>query len=207
MPSKPMKVCQPGVDKLEDGEELECDPSAYNSLHAFHIGWPCLRLLTICLTLTRFLPSTVTLVVQYLRVGLVRTDFPHTVYLLSGTQVENPAWNSIGIFKVSNIFGQRRELVPRKNVDGESDMDVDNSDSDDDSDDGDAGGSKAPSLQVRRVAHGGCVHRIRAMTQSPHLCATWSDFGHVHIWDFSSQVNGLAESKTKATAKDPPVVN
>lgn len=42
-PSMPTKVWQPGVDKLEEGEELQCDPSAYNSLHAFHIGWPCLR--------------------------------------------------------------------------------------------------------------------------------------------------------------------
>lgn len=42
-PSMPVKVWQPGVDKIEEGEELQCDPSAYNSLHAFHIGWPCLR--------------------------------------------------------------------------------------------------------------------------------------------------------------------
>lgn len=37
------RVWQPGVDELEEGEELQCDPSAYNSLHAFHLGWPCLR--------------------------------------------------------------------------------------------------------------------------------------------------------------------
>ena len=43
IPSMPAKVWQPGVDKLEEGEELQCDASAYNSLHAFHIGWPCLR--------------------------------------------------------------------------------------------------------------------------------------------------------------------
>ena len=43
VPSLPVKVWQPGVDKLEEGEELQCDPSAYNSLHAFHVGWPCLR--------------------------------------------------------------------------------------------------------------------------------------------------------------------
>jgi len=48
-PEIPAKVWQPGVDKLEEGEELQCDPSAYNSLHAFHIGWPCLRYLHSCL--------------------------------------------------------------------------------------------------------------------------------------------------------------
>ncbi|KAJ0683805.1 hypothetical protein HanOQP8_Chr11g0387081 [Helianthus annuus] len=46
IPSVPAKVWQPGVDALEEGEELQCDPSAYNSLHAFHIGWPCLRFIT-----------------------------------------------------------------------------------------------------------------------------------------------------------------
>ncbi|KAF3618786.1 hypothetical protein FXO37_34020 [Capsicum annuum] len=69
VPSLPAKVWQPGVDKLEEGEELQCDASAYNSLHAFHIGWPCLSF-------------------DVLRdsLGLVRTDFPHTVYCVAGTQ-------------------------------------------------------------------------------------------------------------------------
>ncbi|GMP59557.1 hypothetical protein CsSME_00022796 [Camellia sinensis var. sinensis] len=57
-------------------KELQCDPSAYNSLHAFHIGWPCLSFDVVCDSL-----------------GLVRTEFPHTVYCvaqkkLPGTQLE-----------------------------------------------------------------------------------------------------------------------
>lgn len=31
------------MDELEEGEELQFDPSAYNYLRAFNIGWPCLR--------------------------------------------------------------------------------------------------------------------------------------------------------------------
>nr|ACU20888.1 unknown [Glycine max] len=71
-PEIPAKVWQPGVDKLEEGEELQCDPSAYNSLHAFHIGWPCLSF-------------------DILRdsLGLVRKEFPHTVYFMAGTQQRN----------------------------------------------------------------------------------------------------------------------
>uniref|UniRef100_A0A6N2LY68 Histone-binding protein RBBP4-like N-terminal domain-containing protein n=1 Tax=Salix viminalis TaxID=40686 RepID=A0A6N2LY68_SALVM len=57
------KVWQPGVDKLGEEEELECDPTAYNSLHAFHIGWPCLSFDVVRDSL-----------------GLLRTDFPHTVF-------------------------------------------------------------------------------------------------------------------------------
>ncbi|XP_068342721.1 protein HEAT STRESS TOLERANT DWD 1-like [Pyrus communis] len=76
-PSIPAKVWQLGVHKLEEGEELRCDPSAYNSLHAFHIGWPCLSFDIVRETL-----------------GLVRTEFPHTVYFVAGTQVEKAAWNT-----------------------------------------------------------------------------------------------------------------
>ena len=63
-------------------------------------------------------------------------------------QAENPDWNSIGIFKVSNVSGKRRELVPTKASTSDSDMDADNSDSDEDSEDEEEGGSAAPILQV-----------------------------------------------------------
>lgn len=43
-PAAPSKhVWQPGVDGIEDGEELQFDPTAYDCLHAFNLGWPCLR--------------------------------------------------------------------------------------------------------------------------------------------------------------------
>ncbi|XP_031107406.1 glutamate-rich WD repeat-containing protein 1 [Ipomoea triloba] len=176
IPSPPAKVWQPGVDKLEEGEELQCDPSAYNSLHAFHIGWPCLSF-------------------DILRdsLGLVRTEFPHSVYCVAGTQAEKSSWNSIGVFKITNISGKRRELVPKTNNDEDTDMESDSSDSDDEEDE--VGGSGAPVLQIRKVFHEGCVNRIRTMTQNPHICASWSGGGHVQIWDFSSHLNALAESQ------------
>ncbi|KAI7987621.1 Glutamate-rich WD repeat-containing protein 1 [Camellia lanceoleosa] len=181
IPSLPAKVWQPGVDQLEEGEELQCDPSAYNSLHGFNIGWPCLSFDLVRDTL-----------------GLVRTEFPHTVYCVAGTQAEKASWNYIGIFKISNITGKRRELVPSKSTGNDSDMDSDSSDSDEEDKDED-GGSGAPVLQLRKVAHEGCVNRIRAMPQTPHICASWADTGHVQVWDFSSHLNALAESETDAS--------
>ncbi|KAL5768639.1 hypothetical protein ACOSQ2_015422 [Xanthoceras sorbifolium] len=189
-PSMPAKVWQPGVDKLEEGEELQCDPTAYNSLHAFHIGWPCLSF-------------------DILRdsLGLVRNEFPHTVYFVAGTQAEKPSWNSIGVFKVSNITGKRRELVPNKPAAGDDDMESESSDSDEDSEDEGEGGSGNPILQLRKVAHQGCVNRIRAMSQNPHICASWADTGHVQVWDFSSHLNALAESETEVNPGAPSVFN
>jgi ribosome assembly protein RRB1 len=60
-------------------------------------------------------------------------------------QAEKASWNSIGIFKVSNISGKRREPVPKLQAD-DSGMDDEDSDSDDESEDED--GSQGPTLQV-----------------------------------------------------------
>ncbi|GAU23491.1 hypothetical protein TSUD_81730 [Trifolium subterraneum] len=156
--------------------------------------------------------------------GLVRTEFPHTVYFVTGTQAEKPSWNSIGIFKVSNISGKRRELLPKTS----DSMDDEDSDSDDDSEDEEEGGAGAPTLQarssafefllfnltvlkevilltfsfcsqlqLRKVTHEGCVNRIRSMTQNPHICASWAESGYVQIWDMSSHLTALAETEVE----------
>ncbi|RXI05906.1 hypothetical protein DVH24_017948 [Malus domestica] len=57
-------------------------------------------------------------------------------------------------------------------------MDSEDSDSDDDSEDEESGGSGAP---LRKVAPEGCVDRIRAVTQNPHIRASWANTGHVQL--------------------------
>ncbi|XP_047330732.1 protein HEAT STRESS TOLERANT DWD 1-like [Impatiens glandulifera] len=175
VPSLPTKVWQPGVDNIEEGEELQCDPSAYNSLHAFHVGWPCLSF-------------------DILRdkLGLVRTEFPHTVYCIAGTQAEKASWNYIGIYKISNISGKRRALVP-KSIDEDDDSDEDSES--DKEDEGKGGASGAPVLQLRKISHEGCINRIRSMPQNPNICVSWSDTGKVEIWDFANHLNALADSE------------
>lgn len=134
-------------------------------------------------------------------------------------QAEKSSWNSIDIFKVSNITGKKRELLPKKSSE-DDDMESESSDSDEESDD-EVGGPSTPVLQViscfhfirlnlgldssisplllhvlmnieilfkpqiRKVSHEGCVNRIRAMTQNPHICASWADTGHVQVRLFS----------------------
>ncbi|KAH6777929.1 Transducin family protein / WD-40 repeat family protein [Perilla frutescens var. frutescens] len=188
-PAVPAKVWQPGVDPLEEGEELQCDLSAYNSLHGFHIGWPCLSF-------------------DILRdsLGLVRTEFPHTIYSVAGTQAEKSSSNYIGIFKILNISGKRRELVPKKSNTDDTDMESESSDSDED-DDEEGGGTGAPVLQLRKIGHEGGVNRIRAMRQHPHICASWADTGLVQVWDFSSHLNALGESDTTTNNGGSTVFN
>lgn len=64
--------------------------------------------------------------------------------LLPFLQAEKSSWNSIGIFKLSNISGKRRDLVPDKTGDENTDMDSDSSDSDEEEE----AGSGTPVLQV-----------------------------------------------------------
>ena len=64
--------------------------------------------------------------------------------MVDALQAEKASWNSIGIFKVSNITGKRRELVPKH----EADEDGEDSDSEDDSEDEDEDGSRGPTLQA-----------------------------------------------------------
>ena len=33
----------PGLDNVEDGEELQYDPTAYDCMHVMSLDWPCLR--------------------------------------------------------------------------------------------------------------------------------------------------------------------
>lgn len=43
----PAQVWRPGIDPIEEDEELEYDPTAYDCLHRFQVDWPCLRYLRI----------------------------------------------------------------------------------------------------------------------------------------------------------------
>lgn len=96
--------------------------------------------------------------------------------------------------------------MPKTFGNGEDEDEDDEDDSDSDDDDGDEA-SKTPNIQVRRVAHHGCVNRIRAMPQNSHICVSWADSGHVQVWDMSSHLNALAESETGGKDGTSPVLN
>lgn len=65
------QVFRPGVDKVGDGEELDYQPEAYKMYHSMQPEWPCLSI--------DVMPDML---------GAARTAFPHTVYLVAGTQAD-----------------------------------------------------------------------------------------------------------------------
>ena len=65
-----MQVWRPGVDVIAEDEELSYDPTAYDCLHKFSLEWPCLSF--------DFVKDDL---------GGPRSTFPHTVFMVAGTQV------------------------------------------------------------------------------------------------------------------------
>lgn len=80
------EIWLPGVDGMEEGEELDFDPSAYTTYHSFKMEWPCLSF-------------------DVLRdpQGFHRTKFPHQMYLACGSQAATAEENKVYLMKISNI--------------------------------------------------------------------------------------------------------
>lgn len=80
------QVWRPGIDRLADGEELEHDPSAYTMYHSLTTEWPCLSF-------------------DILRdnMGDARQRFPHTMFMVCGSQADRSSNNKITILKMSDL--------------------------------------------------------------------------------------------------------
>lgn len=157
------QVYLPG-QPLEEGEELVYDHTAYHMYHEAQTGAPCLSF-------------------DILRdsLGSQRTEYPMTVYLVSGTQAEDSKPNFIILMKMSDL---KRT-----------------SENDEDSEDETLDDEDTPQLDTIMVQHDGIVNRLRAVLLGErHLVATWSDRGVVGIWDCSKHVLLLDAPSAGGTA-------
>lgn len=80
------QVWRPGVDRLEDGETLDYDPSAYIMYHALSTEWPCLSFDIMRDTL-----------------GDGRQRFPHSLMLVAGSQADSSDKNKLTILKLTDL--------------------------------------------------------------------------------------------------------
>lgn len=80
------QVYIPGVNKLEEGQTLEADQSAYEMLHRLNVTWPCLSF-------------------DHLKdhLGNDRQSYPHTSYMVAGTQADTASRNEIIVIKASSL--------------------------------------------------------------------------------------------------------
>ncbi|KAG2490584.1 hypothetical protein HYH03_010978 [Edaphochlamys debaryana] len=210
------KVWRPGIDEVAEDEELAYDPTAYDCLHRFQLDWPCLSF-------------------DILRddLGGPRSSFPHTVYLVAGTQAASARQNYVAFLKLASL-GQGRH---GKKAAAE-DSDDDDSDDDDSEDEGEEGGEDGdrdmadgeggeraapagkPSVRGRageppatfhfRMVSQPCgVNRVRSMPQQPAVVAVWGDNAQVRLVDGSKLLSELAAETepTAATAKGKGGIN
>lgn len=76
-------------------ENMEYDPSAYDMLHEFRMPWPCLSF-----------------DIMRDELGDERRSFPHTVYMVAGTQAARERDNKIIVTKVSQLSKMKAGKAP-----------------------------------------------------------------------------------------------
>jgi hypothetical protein len=121
----PLQVWRPGIDPVAEGEELDYDPTAYDCLHRFALEWPCLSF-------------------DLLRDGLgaPRAAFPHTVFMVAGTQAAQPRANHIAVLKLAAL-GQGRHGKRDKAAGDDSDSSSSSGGEESEGEDGSSDGMNA----------------------------------------------------------------
>lgn len=141
--------------------------------------------------------------------GDERSDFPHTAYLISGTQASTAFTNRLIVMKMSNM----QKTQPKEDSDSEEDSE-------------DEEGEVKPDLECAIIHHQGSVNRVRvcvfknfffvsklitlfqmSVVNDRPLAASWSETGKVHLWDISHPlraVNDPACMKSYIENKESP---
>eukprot|EP01039_Chlorochromonas_danica_P007953 gene7953-8773_t len=150
------EVWRPGVDRVAEGEELDYDPSAYVMYHSFRTEWPCLTF-------------------DFIRdnLGDNRQRFPHTMYMVAGSQADRPENNMITLLQLTELHKTYVAADSEDESDNDEDLDED------------------PTIEHSNVPHVGGVNRLRAMPQTPGIVASMSDTGKAHIFDLTGTVKSL----------------
>jgi ribosome assembly protein RRB1 len=115
------------------------------------------------------------------------------MYLVAGTQSDQPQNNEIQIMKLSQLHKTRKSRYTEE--DEESDSDDDNVDED-------------PILEHRAIPTNGGTNRIRVHqtpTTDSLVAASWSELGKVHIWNIQSAYNSLSNPGSEMNKKDTPM--
>ncbi|XP_050530467.1 glutamate-rich WD repeat-containing protein 1 [Daktulosphaira vitifoliae] len=162
----PRQVYLPG-HQMNEEESLVFDPSAYHMLHDVDSGLPCLSFDVIADDL-----------------GSNRNIFPHTMYLVAGSQAEKPKDNCVIVMKLSNL-----NAIKKDESSSSEDSDVESDSSDEESND-------QPVLQVSALPHFGTINRIRSTAVNGKVFgAVWSERGVVNMYDLNTKLKDVEKAK------------
>lgn len=184
-------VFRPGIDHVEEGQELEPEPGTYKMLHRMDVQWPCLSF--------DVLPDAL---------GNNRTKYPMTAYVVAGTQADRSDKNRIVVMKWANLCKTNRDGLDDEDEDEDEErrkkFSVQGTGSDDEDEDDDENDGE-PELEFRMIKHQGGVNRIRAMPQMSTLVASWSDNGSVYVHNMHGELESLEGRGTAAHSSAKPI--
>ncbi|CAK9117088.1 unnamed protein product [Durusdinium trenchii] len=105
----PKMIWRPGIDSLEDGEQLDVEPGTYDMLHRAQVEWPCLS-------------------VDVIRddLGASRSSFPMTAYVVAGSQATRAEDNRLYVMKWHKLYKTAKD-----GREDEEDEESDNEESED----------------------------------------------------------------------------
>ncbi|KAJ6243571.1 glutamate-rich wd repeat-containing protein [Anaeramoeba flamelloides] len=141
----------------EESVELEVNLEAYELYFVLKVEWPCLSF--------DFLKDDL---------GIVRSEFPMTTYMITGTQSRKAEENSIMAMKLDQMYQTKFD----QNENPLEDEDPNNFDDD-------------PLVDMKKIPHIGTVNRIRSMPQQNNIVAAWSDQGQIGIYNLKKQIDAL----------------
>ena len=178
LPSKPM----------DKDQVLMPDLSTYDMLHTMSMQWPFLSfdIINDQLGDKRRNVTVSSSIISDIK-------YPQTMYLVAGTQADQPQNNEIQIMKLSQLHKARKSRYTEQDEDSDSDSDDDNVDED-------------PVLEHRAIPTDGGTNRIRVyQTSNSLVAASWSELGKVHIWNIQSAYNSLSNPGSETSKKDTPI--
>ncbi|KTW29926.1 uncharacterized protein T551_01870 [Pneumocystis jirovecii RU7] len=149
-------VYLPSSRSLKEDEILEPDQSAYEMLHSISVQWPCLSF--------DILEDNL---------GIERTRYPVTMYLVSGSQADTKKNNVINVIKLSHLCKTQYN----------ENSSIDSNDSIIDED---------PILEYRSLPTFGTTNCIRAFSRNEnYFTASFSETGKVHIWNITPHISSI----------------
>jgi len=180
-PSKERKVWIPGEND-GDKEKLEYESNAYEMMHFMKVEWPCLSF--------DFLTDTL---------GFQRTKFPHTAYVVAGTQANKKQRNKLLVMKMHCLHRTKYDNAEDSSSDSEENEEKkEKQDKQDQTDDD-------PILEFKQVLLQPSTNRIRSMPQRPGIvCVQLDRKPYVRLWDLTKYVQALdAPPTTRLNNPDP----
>jgi ribosome assembly protein RRB1 len=173
-------VFRPGVDRLEDGEALVCDESAYDLLHRMTTEWPALSFDFVCCDKDG----------RYCNKDPVsQATYPVSVMAVAGTQAEPGKQNKLTVMKLSNLHRTRKKR--RSGGEGHDSEESDSEQSESEEEREEDATALDGILQNIDIKFESVVNRVRVMPQRSNIVAVWGESGRVSLVDVAPALDAL----------------